>query len=89
MLFRSSIYVSTYGIIFLGTPHRGASGATLASMLQRLVSVSPRKLIDTEKQLLYALKPNNETLQNINEGFDHIQSRFEMDMVWESAKIDM
>lgn len=84
-----SIYVSTYGIIFLGTPHLGADGAKWGQVLEALIhTVMPKKAVDTEEQLLKTLKYNNETLQNINLHFLDIYSRFEIDMVHESVKTD-
>lgn len=35
-----SIYVSTYGIIFLGTPHNGSDAAKWGLVLQNMVHVS-------------------------------------------------
>ena len=85
-----SIYVSTYGIIFLGTPHLGADGAKWGYILQKLLSsVTTKKMMDTEDQLLKTLKTNNETLQNINLHFLDIYQRFEIDMVHEAVKTDL
>ena len=36
----------------------------------------PKKIIDSEPQLVDALKSNNETLQNIDRGFIQIMSRY-------------
>lgn len=85
-----SIYVSTYGIIFLGTPHTGADPAKWASLLQGLAdAIIPKKVMDTEPHLVQTLKSNNEVLQNINLHFLDIYQRFEIDMVHESVKTDM
>ena len=72
-----SIYVSTYGILFLGTPHRGADMAVWGSQLQWIFSVVlPKKVVDSEPQLLQALVTNSETLQNIDRHFYQILPRF-------------
>lgn len=85
-----SIYVSTYGIIFLGTPHLGADGAKWGHIFETLLSsVVPKKAVDTEDQLLKTLKANNEVLQNINLHFLDIYQRFEIDMVHEAVKTDL
>ena len=74
-----SIFVSTYGILFLGTPHRGSSIAEWGSLLERIGSaVLPRKLIDTQPQLVDALKKNNETLRSVDGWFLQLSSRFHL-----------
>ncbi|KFY65873.1 hypothetical protein V497_01249, partial [Pseudogymnoascus sp. VKM F-4516 (FW-969)] len=85
-----SIYVSTYGIIFLGTPHLGADGAKWGQVLHSLVkTVMPKRIVETEDQLLKTLQNNNETLQNINLHFLDIYQRFEIDMVHEAMRTDI
>jgi hypothetical protein len=49
----------------------------------------PKKVVDTEDQLVKTLKSNNETLQNINLHFLDIYQRFEIDMVHEAVKTDL
>ncbi|KFY52472.1 hypothetical protein V496_08418, partial [Pseudogymnoascus sp. VKM F-4515 (FW-2607)] len=85
-----SIYVSTYSIIFLGTPHLGADAAKWGHILHSLVkTVMPKKIVETEDQLLKTLQNNNETLQNINLHFLDIFQRFEIDMVHEAMRTDL
>lgn len=72
-----SIYVSTYGILFLGTPHTGSDIAKWGSMLQSVCKIAlPKTFFDTSPQLVEALKTENETLQNISRQFTDIMSRF-------------
>ena len=72
-----SIFVSTYGILFLGTPHKGSDVADWGSGLESVCSaILPRKLIDTQPQLVNALKTDNETLQNIDREFIQLASSF-------------
>ena len=72
-----SIFVSTYGILFLGTPHRGSDVASWGSRLAWICgAILPSKLIDTQPQLVDALKTNNETLQNIDRQFIQLASNF-------------
>lgn len=74
-----SIFVSTYGIMFLGTPHIGADPAKWGLILQGMVnSLVPRKFMDTQSQLIQTLQTNNETLQNINLKFLDIYQRFKV-----------
>ncbi|CZR64396.1 related to calcium-independent phospholipase A2 [Phialocephala subalpina] len=62
-----SIYVSTFGVIFLGTPHNGADPAKWGIILQGMVdALIPKKILSSHSQLVKTLQANNETLQNIN-----------------------
>lgn len=84
-----SIIVSTYGIIFLGTPHIGSDIARWGKVLEGVVSaVFPKKMVLTESQLVKTLQMNNETLANINLKFLDIYQRFNICMVHEGAPTD-
>ncbi len=67
-----SIYVATYGIIFLGTPHDGSEIAKWGAMLHSIASIAPKRILDSSPQLVEALKSQSETLQNINRYFVQI-----------------
>ncbi|KAI1139183.1 hypothetical protein F5Y05DRAFT_412283 [Hypoxylon sp. FL0543] len=85
-----SIYVSTYGIIFLGTPHTGSDIAAWGTMLQAMSdAVVPRTFFQSESVLLKTLKRDNETLQNINSHFLDIYQRFKILMAHENHKTDL
>ncbi|KAK3689796.1 hypothetical protein B0T22DRAFT_179069 [Podospora appendiculata] len=85
-----SIFVSTYGIVFLGTPHTGSDLATWGRVLQHMSDVVvPRKFFETESVLLKTLKKDNETLQSINSHFLDIYQRFRIHMVHEGQTTDM
>ena len=72
-----SVFISTYGILFLGTPHKGSDLAEWGSRLERICdAVLPSKLVDTQPQLINALKTHSETLQNIDRQFIQLTSRF-------------
>ncbi|KAL2268471.1 hypothetical protein VTJ83DRAFT_3317 [Remersonia thermophila] len=82
-----SIYVSTYGIIFLGTPHGGADIAAWGAVVERMAdALVPKKIITTESVLLKTLKKDSETLQQITNHFLDIYQRFKIHMVHESHK---
>jgi len=84
-----SVYVSTYGILFLGTPHHGSDVAVWGTYLERLShAVMPRKLIDTAPQLVEALKVNSETLHNIDRQFAQIMARFHIYFFHEGKPMD-
>ncbi|KAL4785698.1 hypothetical protein BJX76DRAFT_366768 [Aspergillus varians] len=85
-----SIYVSTYGILFLGTPHNGSEVAKWGLLLQNIcAAVLPRKFMDTSPQLIKALKTNNETLQNINSLFTDMMPRFHIYFFHETLSTDV
>lgn len=84
-----SIFVSTYGILFLGTPHNGSDIAKWGSLLERIShAVLPKKFMDSSPQLVQALKTNNETLQNINRLFIEIIGRYHVYFFHESKPMD-
>ncbi|KAF4637819.1 hypothetical protein G7Y89_g285 [Cudoniella acicularis] len=85
-----SIAVSTYGIIFLGTPHTGSDAAKWGLMLQRMVNaLIPKKVVQTEEQLIKTLQSNNETLQNITLDFNEIYQNYRVYMVHEGVPTDL
>lgn len=46
---KHSIYVTTYGVIFLGTPHTGADAAKWGHILQSIGdALIPKKVMDSE-----------------------------------------
>lgn len=85
-----SIYVSTFGLMFLGTPHTGSDAATWGLVLQGMAdAIMPKKFFESESVLLKTLKKDNETLANINNHFLDIYHRFRIHMVHENHKTDI
>ncbi|PGH18031.1 hypothetical protein AJ79_00657 [Helicocarpus griseus UAMH5409] len=86
-----STYVSTYAILFMGTPHNGSDLANLGSIVQTIFSLVPvpRKLFDTTPNMLRTLKPDNEILQNVNRQFAEIMGRFRIYFFHESKPMDL
>ncbi|KAB8202865.1 lipa and NB-ARC domain protein [Aspergillus parasiticus] len=85
-----SIYVSTYGILFLGTPHNGSDIAKWGLLLQNICSaVLPKKYMESSSQLVKALRTNNETLQNINSLFADMMSRYHIYFFHETLSTDV
>ena len=85
-----SIFVSTYGILFMGTPHLGSDLAKWGTLLQHIASAAlPKKFFDSSSHLVEALKTNNETLQNINRGFNEILPRLRVYFFYEGKPMDL
>ena len=85
-----SIFVSTYGILFLGTPHKGSDMAEWGSRLEWICRATlPKRVFDTEPQLVHALKKNNETLQNIDRQFVQLITRFHIYYFHEGKPTDL
>jgi len=84
-----SIFVSTYGLLFFGTPHHGSNKANLATFVQRVVDVLPSRVVDTDSQLLESLKEGSETLQDITDNFQPKMKRFHVFFFWEQGKSNL
>lgn len=85
-----SIYVSTFGILFLGTPHNGSDMAKWGILLHNICrAVLPKKVMEASPQLIQALRTNNETLQNINSLFADIMPRFHIYFFHETRSTDV
>lgn len=69
-----SINVSTYGILFLGTPHFGCDIAKWNSWSDNITCVTLKHGL--QGRLIKALKPNSETLQNIERQFVELASDY-------------
>lgn len=65
------VYKYTSGIVFLGTPHRGSSSASLALTLAKIVRVGPGAL-RVNQDLLREVQRNSEQVDEINQKFAHV-----------------
>lgn len=85
-----SIYVSTYGILFLGTPHKGSDLGKWGTYLTWLCqAVIPNKLASSEPQLVEALKLNSETLINIDRQFAQLMDDFHIFFLHEAKPTNL
>jgi hypothetical protein len=66
------IFQSATGLIFFGTPFRGAEGMSQSEMLQAALSEYEQEQVHT--QVLNILDPGNELLQDLVDGFGKIRS---------------
>jgi hypothetical protein len=85
-----SIYVSTFGVVFLGTPHDGSSLAGLAALGRRMLdALVPSRLWDTDGQLVEALREGSEELKNITDLFTPMMKNFRLYFFWEQEKTSL
>ncbi|KAL8753800.1 MAG: hypothetical protein Q9184_005311 [Pyrenodesmia sp. 2 TL-2023] len=85
-----SIFVSTFGILFLGTPHLGSDVAKWRSWLNTMYNahcLSP--LVEDESYLIHALTTGSETLQTIERDFVQLASRFHIYYFHEGKPTDL
>lgn len=72
-----SIFISTYGILFLGTPHGGSDIAEWDTRLESICKATlPAGSISSQSQLVTAFRTSSETIQNIDRSFIQLASRF-------------
>ena len=85
-----SIFVSTHSVLFFGTPHHGSDVAKLAGIAHRTAAtMMPKKILDTNDQLLNALRAGSETLQNITDQFAPLMKNLRVYFFWEQEKTDL
>lgn len=85
-----SIFICTYGLVFLGTPHTGSDATTWDFVLQAMSdAIAPKRFFSSEPVLLKTLKKDHEVLTNINSRFWKIHGRFEILMVHENQSSDI
>lgn len=79
-----SIFISTYGILFMGTPHSGLEHTAWQTILQGSAAreVPP-------SGLLQVLIKNSETLQNITDQFAPLVKQFHIYFFWECIETDL
>ena len=66
------IFFSTYGVVFLGTPHRGSSQVGLGVLA---ASVCKAMLQDANTGILQSLEQDSEILERIREAFERTMVR--------------
>ena len=80
------IFNSACGIVFLATPHRGSSKASIGKMLVNISKVSLRQ---NKTQLLAELERDNPSLTDLTEDFSRLHSHFQIASAYELASTDI
>ncbi|KAJ5716197.1 hypothetical protein N7493_008108 [Penicillium malachiteum] len=84
-----SVYLSTFKILFLGTPHDRSGNVKWGSLLRNIcTAVLPEKFLKASPQVVTALCTNNERLQRINSQFEDIMSVFKIYFFYENRLTD-
>ena len=84
-----SIMNSTYGIMFMATPHNGSGLASWGKFAESLIShLMPRAWLDTNPHLISTLGRNSGELQGITAAFKSIQheNNWRIFYFWEELK---
>lgn len=76
-----SIYISSHGILFFGTPHNGIESTSWQLMVHDASGDA-----DAHTELQRAMTKNSETLQNITDQFAPLAKRFHMFFFWEGLQ---
>ena len=76
----ADIFDSAFGIVFLATPYRGSSKASIGKMLINISKVSLRQ---NKTQLLAELERDNSSLTDLTEDFSRLHSHFQIASTWE------
>jgi hypothetical protein len=69
------IFLATYAVVFLGTPHRGSQQAGLGVIA---ANVCKAMLKDANTGILRSLEQDSEVLERISEAFERIVTRGEV-----------
>ncbi|KAH0565544.1 hypothetical protein GP486_001057 [Trichoglossum hirsutum] len=69
------IRIATYGIIFLGTPHRGSGKANIAAVIANVIKITYPGI---KTQVLESLRRNSIVLQDLADDFRNMHSQLEI-----------
>lgn len=76
-----SIFTSTFGLIFFGTPHEGIQRANWS-----LLARGWKGILKDRSNLIAAIEKNSETLENITEQFAPLLKHFHIHNFWEKLE---
>ncbi|KAF4896392.1 hypothetical protein CGCF415_v000834 [Colletotrichum fructicola] len=77
---QKSIELSTYAVMFLGTPHRGSEGARLAKVLTTILSIFSH----TNIKPLHQMESDGEWVEELQERYNSISKNFKTVFFYET-----
>jgi hypothetical protein len=77
-----SIKLSTYGVVFFGTPHAGANGAEFQAVLNNIARI----FVPGNSKILQLLKRDSDYLRYLTELYSPISSHFKTIFFYEEFK---
>ncbi|KAK7424846.1 hypothetical protein QQZ08_008476 [Neonectria magnoliae] len=80
---QKSIKLSTYAVFFLGTPHQGGNGVSIAKFFTNAMSA----VSFTNSKLWERMRPNSEWLQDLQYRYNTISQDFETTYFYEMYKM--
>ncbi|KAI6749901.1 hypothetical protein HG531_007166 [Fusarium graminearum] len=80
-----AIKLSTYAVVFLGTPHQGGEGIPLVEVLCRISSI----VSHTNTKILSKMERNSEWLQGLQSDYNAISQDIETIFFYETLKMDI
>lgn len=80
---QKAIKLSTYGVMFLGTPHQGGNGVNLAQIVTSVMSL----FTYTNQKVLDHISPNSDWLQELQSRYNAISLDFETVFFYETWKM--
>ena len=80
------IKTATFGIIFLGTPHRGSPQANMGQIIVNLAKIAFKK---PQKQLLETLKQDSYELDTLSEEFSNLHSALKIVSCYEQKETEI
>lgn len=80
-----SVFISTYAILFFGTPHYGTDVKSMLS-ISRGKSLASKIRHHEDSALASAMAKDGETLQTITEQFTHLMKQFRIFFFWEQLE---
>ena len=76
------IKIATFGIIFLGTPHRGSPQARLGQIVANVARIA----FKTQSNVLESLKSNSNELDTLSEEFSNLHGTLKIVSCYEQKK---
>ncbi|CCF34156.1 pfs domain-containing protein [Colletotrichum higginsianum] len=80
-----SIKLSTHAVLFLGTPHQGGQGVSIAEIVTKLMAT----FTYTNKRLIEQIKPNSEWLQDFQSRYNAISQEFKTVFFYETKPMSV